>query len=74
MKKIRHLLIALMLVCLNLGLIAQPDPTHNGDGTDVGGEPIGNSAPIGNGAIIIISLALVYMGKKLWDNRDKLIE
>ena len=74
MKNSRHLLLVLIFMCLTWGLMAQPDPTKNGDGTNVGGEPIGHSAPIGNGAIIILALAVTYMGKKVWDNRDKLIE
>ncbi len=60
----KNILIALLLLCISAGASAQPDPTQNGDGTTVGGEPIGTSAPIGNGAIIMTSVLALWIAYK----------
>lgn len=60
----KNILIALLLLCISAGVSAQPDPSQNGDGTNVGGEPIGTSAPIGNGAIIMTSVLALWIAYK----------
>ena len=66
MKK--HLII-FSIALLPLLNVAQPDPRQNGDGSNVGGDPIGTSAPVGNGVAILAILASGwYLRKTVKEN------
>lgn len=72
MKKI-ILTLALFVLCSMAGM-AQPNPGQNAGGGSVGGAPIGGSAPIGSGIALLLSMAALYGGKKVYDARKKLME
>ncbi|MBU2650440.1 MAG: hypothetical protein KKA81_05855 [Bacteroidetes bacterium] len=75
MKKIfKYIALLTFLVFLSVGLAAQPQPGQNGDGSGVGGDPIGGGASIGGGVAILLSLAAGYGLKKVYDARRKLDE
>ncbi|MFA5971103.1 MAG: hypothetical protein WC780_02030 [Lentimicrobiaceae bacterium] len=69
MKKIFIAIIVAVFVGLNLGVIADPpppppDPTIAGSNSPVGDS---SGAPIGSGITLLISLAGLYGGKKVYD-------
>ena len=67
MKKI-YKVIALIAVFVLVGYLAQAQP-HAGQtsgGGAVAGDPIGAGAPIGNGTMFLVVLALAYGGRKLY--------
>lgn len=64
-------IIAIIAISLiSMITIAQPDPRQNGDGSNVGGEPIGSSAPIGGGTVIMSLLVAGWAAHKLIKERD----
>lgn len=50
-------IILLLVILLPLLGVSQPDPRQNGDGSNVGGDPIGTSAPVGNGVVFLAIMA-----------------
>lgn len=76
-KKIIRLLILtafIMTVPMLTNVMGQPQPGTNGDGSTVGGNPVGGGAPIGSGIVILLSLAAGYGSKKIYDARKILDE
>ncbi len=76
MKKIKNILIVLF-VCFTLVSFGQAmgpsDP--GGDPSSGGGDPIGGGAPIGGGTFILLGLAGIYVGKKIYNlNKEELEE
>lgn len=73
-KKIIGLAILILFFAPLTQVIAQggpPPPPPD----EVGGDtPIGGSAPIGTGLVILSTLGLAYGGKKVYDARQKLEE
>ncbi|MDY0286096.1 MAG: hypothetical protein WC151_07940 [Bacteroidales bacterium] len=68
----RIVLIPILCLCFSVYLQAQPDPSKNGDGSQVGGEPIGHSAPVGNGTLIMLGMITTYIiGKTLKAKKEK---
>jgi len=65
--------LAFMLL-LAIGASAQPNPGNNQGGGPVGGPPIGGSAPIGGGIVLLITFGAAFGAKKIFDARKKLIE
>lgn len=70
MKRFIILFVLLLIILLKAGM-SQPQPGENGDGTDVGGEPVEGAAPLGSGLVILTLLAVTYGGKKVYDYRKK---
>jgi hypothetical protein len=64
-------LIIISIVLLPVLGIAQPDPRQNGDGSNVGGDPIGTSAPVGNGVAIMAILASGWYLRKAAKEKNK---
>lgn len=67
MKKIAKISIILIIIGVPMFLLAQAPP-HPWDSSVGGGEttnPIGGGAPIGEGLIILLGLAIGYASKKL---------
>jgi hypothetical protein len=62
------LLIAALLVTAPLFMFAQPFPGDPKPGTEVGGPPAG--APIGNGTVILLTLAAAYALRKAYEWRQ----
>ena len=51
-------------ICLQ----AQPHPNEQNGGGSLGGQRIGEGAPVGNGTFILLTLALAYAGRKTYKN------
>jgi hypothetical protein len=76
-KRIIQLIVAGAFAVAPLFMFAQPNPGGNGNGTPVGGDPIGGgggTAPIGGGIVLLISMAAGYGMKKVFDARNKFEE
>ncbi len=56
----------------SLGAIAQPQPGNDGNGTGVGGDPIGGGAPVGSGIAVLLAAGAAYGSKKVFDARKRL--
>ena len=72
MKKVIQILVLLIVVLVPVILTAQPHPYDPsiGGGT---GNPTGGAAPIGGGLLILLSLAIGYGTKKIYDARKKVM-
>jgi len=71
MKKILMLSLALMISGFSLLAQAPPPPPENAGGS---GGPVGGGAPIGSGLVLLISLAVGYGGKKVYQVRKKIAD
>jgi hypothetical protein len=73
MKKILLSIIVVAAIAIIPGsLVAQPDPTLNGDGSSVSNDPVGpTGSPIDGGLSILLSLGLIYGIKKGLSLRGK---
>ena len=59
-------LILLLASALQTANAQPPHPDNQSNGSTNGGNPIGAGAPVGSGQIILLVLAAVYGGKKLY--------
>lgn len=73
MKKVIQILAILLVILVPVILSAQPMPYDPSIGGGSGGAPVGGGAPIGGGLIILLSLALGYGSKKIYDVRKKVM-
>ena len=73
MKKVIQILGMLFVMLLPVILSAQPLPMEGGGGTG-GSGPVGGGAPIGGGLLIMLSLAIGYAAKKIYDVRKKVLD
>jgi len=78
MKKAILIIAILLVILVPVILTAQPQPWDGliggGEGTNpVGGAP-GGGAPIGGGLIILLSLAIGYGTKKIYNTRKKVLD
>ncbi len=69
-----HTILLFIFLFFGLGMMSQPLPGQNGDGSSTGGDPIGGGANIGSGIAVLLALAAGYGLKKIYDNRRKLEE
>lgn len=72
-KAVRRLILILAIVgvgvCMNL-LYAQPQPNDPSiGGGNVGSGPIGGSAPLGGGIVMLLVMGAGYAAKKIYDAR-----
>jgi hypothetical protein len=75
MKKVIQILVILIVVLIPVILTAQPHPwdgTNWGGGE--GGAPVGGGAPIGGGLLILLSLAIGYGTRKIYNARKKVLD
>jgi hypothetical protein len=72
MKKVMQILAITLVMLVPMILTAQPLPYEFGGGT--GGSPVGGGAPIGGGLLILLSLAIGYGTKKIYDIRKKVLD
>jgi len=71
-RNLKVLLIAAFLVTAPLLIFAQPHP-NGGNNPNAGGttnNPVGPSAPIGNGTLILLALAAAYGSRKVYQSRE----
>ena len=73
MKKTIQILAILFVMLVPVILTAQPMPWDPGVGGGTGGAPVGGGAPIGGGLLIMLSLAIGYGTKKVYDLRKKVL-
>jgi len=60
-----------LLICIHTVSLAQPPPPPPSSGHGASGNaPPGGSAPIGEGMFLLIGLAGLYGGKKIYDLRQ----
>jgi hypothetical protein len=74
MKKVIQILAILLVILVPVILTAQPMPWDPGVGGGAGSAPVGGAAPIGGGLIILLSLAIGYGTKKIYDIRKKVLD
>lgn len=72
-KLIYTILIAVFTLMSTANLNAQPLPDQKSDGTAAGGTRIGEpaGAPVGNGTLILMVLAVAYAGRKTYSLRQQ---
>jgi hypothetical protein len=73
MKKAVQILAIVLVILIPVILTAQPfppEPYSNGQGVN----PVGGGAPIGGGLLILLSLAIGYGSKKIYDIRKKVLD
>jgi hypothetical protein len=70
MRKAIQILVLLMIIMVPVILTAQPHPYDPsiGGGT---GNPTGGAAPIGGGLLILLSMAVGYGARKIYNLRKK---
>ena len=74
MKKVIQIIAILFVILVPVILTAQPLPYDTGVGTGGGGvTPVGGGTPIGGGLLIMLSLAIGYGTKKIYDIRKKVL-
>ena len=76
MKKAILIVAILLVILVPVILTAQPMPWDPGIGGGAGSAPVGGGgggAPIGGGLIILLSLAIGYGTKKIYDIRKKVL-
>ncbi len=75
MKKVLKILVVTAFILAGpLFMMAQNPPHPNGGSGPTGGNtPVGGGAPIGGGMLIMLSLAIGYGTRKVYDARKKLI-
>lgn len=73
MNKILKLIIitAIVIVPLLTATASVPPPPPPPGGGDI---PIGGTAPVGSGVVILVSMAAAYGAKKIYDARRRLEE
>ena len=74
MKKVIQVLAILFVILVPVILTAQPLPYDTGIGGGAGSAPLGGGAPIGGGLLILLSLAVGYGTKKIYDIRKKVLD
>jgi hypothetical protein len=73
MKKAIQIIVLLLVVLVPVILTAQPHPYDPALGGGTGGTPAGGGAPIGGGLLILLSLAIGYGTKKIYEARKKVL-
>lgn len=74
MKKVIQVLAILFVILVPVILSAQPMPYDGSIGGGAGSAPLGGGAPIGGGLLILLSLAVGYGTKKIYDIRKKVLD
>ncbi|MBM3436461.1 MAG: hypothetical protein FJY07_09635 [Bacteroidetes bacterium] len=74
MKKITSIAVILVILALPIILSAQPQPNDATIGGGAGSSPVGGGAPIGGGFLVLLSLAIGYGVRKIYDFRKKAME
>lgn len=74
-KKSKKIVIALMLSGLTIGAFAQdppPPPGEDGGGNSAGSDnQLGGAAHVGGGVLILLTLAVAYGGRRLYELRKQ---
>ena len=60
------MLLLLLFTSFQTAVAQPPHPDDQSNGSTNGGDPIGAGAPVGNGQIILLLMAALYGGKKIY--------
>ena len=74
MKKVIQSLVLLTIILVPVILSAQPHPYDPSIGGGTAGAPAGGGAPIGGGLLILLSLALGYGARKIYNARKRVMD
>jgi hypothetical protein len=74
MKKVIQILVIAIVILVPVILSAQPLPYDQTIGGGTGSTPVGGGAPIGGGLLILLSLAIGYGTKKIYEARKKVLD
>jgi hypothetical protein len=74
MKKVIQILAIAIIILVPAILSAQPLPWDPSIGGGAGSAPVGGGAPIGGGLIIMLSLAIGYGTRKIYEARKKVLD
>jgi hypothetical protein len=74
MKKVIQILAIALVILVPVILTAQPMPNDPGIGGGAGQYPVGGGAPIGGGLLIMLSLAIGYGTRKIYEIRKKVLD
>lgn len=69
MKKLTTFLLAAttaLFLLLSTSVLRADEPPNPGGGPGTGDLPVGGSAPVGSGLVIMIGLASAYAARKIW--------
>lgn len=68
-KVIKYFTVMAFAMFLSLSLSAQqpPHPSQNGDGSNVGGAPVGGAAPIDGGLSLLLLAGAAYGARKVYN-------
>jgi hypothetical protein len=72
-KILRNLLLATLFI-FSIVFMAMADQPPDPGGGPGGGDPVGGGSPIGGGFLLMVSMAVGYSIKKIFDRRKKLSE
>lgn len=71
-RNFKIFLIAALLTTAPFIMVAQTPPhPNNGTGPNGNNHAVGSGAPIENGSFILLTLAIAYAGRKLYEMRTK---
>jgi len=74
MKKVIQIFAILLVILVPVILTAQPMPWDPSIGGGAGSTPVGGGAPIGGGLIILLSMAIGYGTRKIYNARKKVLD
>jgi hypothetical protein len=74
MKKVFQILAIVIVILVPVILTAQPMPYDQTIGGGSGQGPVGGGAPIGGGLLIMLSLAIGYGTRKIYEIRKKVLD
>jgi hypothetical protein len=74
MKKVIQILAIALVILVPVILTAQPMPYDQTIGGGAASQPIGGGAPIGGGLLIMLSLAIGYGTRKIYEIRKKVLD
>jgi len=74
MKKVIQILAIVLVILVPVILTAQPLPNDPAIGGGSGLYPVGWGAPIGGGLLIMLSLAIGYGTRKIYEIRKKVLD
>jgi hypothetical protein len=69
MKKLYNLILITGFLFCNLGAFSQPPPPPP-DPSGNGNIPVGGGAPVGSGTLLLIGMAALYGGSKVYTMRS----
>jgi hypothetical protein len=73
-KAILNLILVGLLIIVPVIMVSASSPPPPPPGPGTGDDPIGGTAPVGSGLVLLISMGAAYGAKKIYNARKKLEE